>query len=130
MLVIDASVLVPVVLDDGEVGHRARARIRGESLVAPELVDLEVAAVIRRQRLRGEVSRQRADFAVGDLVDLPLARRSHRPLLNRCWELRDSVTVYDAAYVALAELLGCVLLTADGPLTRAPGIRCAVELFR
>jgi predicted nucleic acid-binding protein len=70
----------------------------------------------------------RADLAVTDLADLPMRRASHRPLLFRCWELRQTVTVYDAAYVALAEILGIVLVTADGRLSRAPGIRCQVEL--
>jgi predicted nucleic acid-binding protein len=61
---------------------------------------------------------------------LPLERAAHRPLLTRCWELRENVSVYDAAYVALAEALDVVLLTADARLVRAPGIRCRVELLR
>lgn len=59
-----------------------------------------------------------------------MRRASHRPLLQRCWELRQTLTVYDAAYVALAEVLGIVLVTADGRLSRAPGLRCRVDLVR
>jgi predicted nucleic acid-binding protein len=66
---------------------------------------------------------------LGDLTVLPVRRVSHRLLVQRCWELRRAVTVYDAAYVALAEALGIALLTADARLSRAPGLRCRVELL-
>ena len=65
-----------------------------------------------------------------DLADLPLQRASHRPLLARCWELRANVTVYDAAYVALAEALDTTLLTGDVRLTRATGPRCRMEVLQ
>ncbi|HUZ44619.1 MAG TPA: hypothetical protein VMU63_09460 [Acidimicrobiales bacterium] len=54
---------------------------------------------------------------------------SHRPLLSRCWELKDNLTIYDAAYVALAELLGVAVLTADVRLASAPGPRCPIEVL-
>jgi len=66
---------------------------------------------------------------MADLIDLPLRRASHRPLLRRCWQLRHNLTSYDACYVALAETLDVPLLTADGRLADAPGLRCAVELL-
>ena len=113
MLVVDASVLAPALADDGDAGDRARRRIRGERLAAPELIDLETASVIRRQHAAGALDARRAEFAFADLAQLPLRRASHRPLLRRCWELRENLTVYDAAYVALAELLDAALLTAD-----------------
>ncbi|MEI4273865.1 type II toxin-antitoxin system VapC family toxin [Klenkia sp. LSe6-5] len=130
MLVIDASVLTPVVLDDGETGRRARARVADQVLAAPELVDLEVASVVRRQVLRGAVPPQRARRALLYLTDLPLARYGHRDLVGRGWELRDAVSTYDVAYVALAEVLSATLLTADARLARAPGTRCPIEVFR
>jgi predicted nucleic acid-binding protein len=58
-----------------------------------------------------------------------MARAPHRPLLPRCWELRDNLTVYDAAYVALAERLDTTLLTADARLAGAPGPRCLIEVL-
>jgi predicted nucleic acid-binding protein len=58
---------------------------------------------------------------------MPLQRIPHTALIRRVWELRDNVTPYDAAYVALAEVLGATLLTADIRLSRAPGIQCQVE---
>jgi predicted nucleic acid-binding protein len=129
VLVVDASVLAPALADDGPDGDRARARLRGEQLAAPELVELETASVIRRQLHAGAIDARRAGFALADLLALPLRRASHRPLLARCWELRANLTVYDAAYVALAELLDAVLVTADGSLAGAPGTRCAIELI-
>jgi len=129
VLVVDASVLAPALADDGPDGDAARARLRGQSLAAPELIDLETTSVIRRQSRAGHLDLRRAGLALTDLVELPLRRAPHRPLLARCWELRENLTVYDAAYVALAEILDVVLLTADGRLAKAPGSRCRIELL-
>jgi predicted nucleic acid-binding protein len=129
VLVVDAGVLAPALADDGDDGDRARSRLRGESLAAPELVDLETTSVIRRLVLAGRLDHRRAQLALADLLELPVRRAPHRPLLTRCWELRENLTVYDAAYVALAELLGAVLVTADARLARAPGVRCELDLL-
>jgi predicted nucleic acid-binding protein len=130
VLVVDASVLVVALGDDGGDGDRARARLRDEELAAPELIDLEVLSVLRRQLSAGGLDARRAQFAVDDLRDLPLQRAPHRPLLPRCWELRDTLTAYDAAYVALAEALECALLTADNRMADAPGVTCPIEVLR
>jgi predicted nucleic acid-binding protein len=129
VLVVDASVLAPALADDGPDGDAARQRLRSESLVAPELVDLETTWVIRRQTQTGRVDLRRAGLALADLVELPLRRAAHRPLLARAWELRENLTVYDAVYVALAEAFDVVLLTADTHLANAPGPRCEIELL-
>lgn len=129
MLVVDASVLAPALADDGVDGDAARARLREHALAAPELIDLETLSVIRRQLRIGSLDTRRAELARFDLVQLPLRRAPHAPLLARCWELRDTLTVYDAAYVALAELLGVVLVTADARLANAPGPRCEIEVL-
>ena len=63
-----------------------------------------------------------------DLLDLPVHRHPHDILLPRIWELRRSVTAYDAAYVALAEALDAPLLTRDGKLARSHGHRARIEL--
>ena len=130
MIVVDASVLATSLGDDGPDGDRARARLRGERLTAPELVDLEVASVWRRQVSAGAMDERRAVLALADLGTLPLRRTPHRPLLARCWELRDNLTIYDAAYVALAEALGVLLLTGDARLARATGPACTIEVLR
>ena len=129
MIVVDASVLAPALGDDGVDGDQARSRIRGESLVAPELIDIEVSSVLRRLLREGQLAARRADLALADLIALPLRRVSHRVLLPRCWSLRENLTTYDASYVALAEQLGALLVTADAGLARAPGIRCEVQLM-
>ena len=130
MIVVDASVLATSLGDDGHDGDQARARLRGERLTAPELVDLEVVSVWRRQVRAGALDIRRAALALADLGALPLRRAPHRPLLARCWELRDNLTIYDAAYVALAEALGVLLLTGDARLARATGPACTIEILR
>ncbi len=130
MIVVDASVLATALIDDGTDGALARARLGGEVLAAPELIDLEVSSVLRRLVLRGHLPVQRAEQALGDLTALPLQRAPHLPLLDRCWSLRENVSAYDAAYVALAESLGSVLVTADVKLSTVPGLRCVVEVLR
>jgi predicted nucleic acid-binding protein len=129
VIVVDASVLASALGDDGDDGDRARQRLSGETLAAPELIDLEVSSVLRRLVLSGRMPLRRAQFAMSDLVVLPLRRVSHRALLARCWSLRENLTVYDASYVALAEQLASILVTADARLSRAPGLRCAVEVM-
>jgi predicted nucleic acid-binding protein len=129
VLVVDASVLAAALGDDGADGDTARGRLRGEHLAAPDLIDLEVVSVLRRQLAGRKLDVRRAGLALDDLLDLPIQRVPHRPLLRRVWELRRDVSAYDAAYVALAEGLDAPLLTADARLARAPGIRCAVEVL-
>jgi predicted nucleic acid-binding protein len=129
VLVVDASVLVTALADDGADGDRARARLRGQRLVLPGLADLEVASVLRRQIRAGAIAARRADLALQDLAALPARRAPHGPLIARCWELRDNVTIYDAAYVALAEAMQATLLTGDQRLARATGPRCPIEVL-
>jgi predicted nucleic acid-binding protein len=130
VIVVDASVLATSLGDDGPDGDRARARLRGERLTAPELVDLEVVSVWRRQVSAGAMDERRAVLALADLGTLPLRRTPHRPFLARCWELRHDLAIYDAAYVAVAEALGVPLLTGDARLARATGPTCTIEVLR
>jgi predicted nucleic acid-binding protein len=130
VLVVDASVLATALADDGADGDTARGCLLMQDLAAPELIDLEVTSVLRRQLTLAKHDLRRAQLALTDLFDLPMFRAPHRPLLGRCWELRGNLSVYDAAYVALAEALGTVLLTADGRLAKAPGIKCVVEVVK
>ena len=129
MIVVDASVLATALGDDGPDGRRVRVRLAGERIAAPEIIDLEVASVYRRLNRVGRFDDERAAQALADLADLRLTRVPHRTLIPRCWELRHNVTVYDAAYIALAEILQSVLLTADARLANAPGSRCTFEVI-
>lgn len=129
MIVVDASVLAPALVDEGPAGARSRERLNGERLAAPELIDLELTSVLRNLTRARKLTVQRARDALEDLGDLPLERARHRHLVPRCWELRENLTAYDAAYVALAELLSVPLITADRRLARAPRLRCDVEVL-
>jgi predicted nucleic acid-binding protein len=130
VIVVDASVLAVALGDDGTDGQQARERLADETLVAPELIDLEVVSVWRRQVAAKLMPARRAASAVADLADLPLRRSSHQPLLDRIWDLRHVATPYDAAYIALAETLDVVLVTADARLSRASGVNCEIEIIR
>ena len=124
MIVVDASVLVKALLHDS----RARPRLRSEVLHAPDLLDLEVVSTVRGLVLGREILEPRARRTLDELAGLALTRHSAAPLVPRIWELRSNLTAYDACYVALAEQLGCALVTADVRIARAPGLRCGVEV--
>jgi predicted nucleic acid-binding protein len=127
VLVVDASALVAY-LTSGEHAEQVRAHLLApyEALWAPHLVDAEVGHVLRRGVLAGELRAGAARAALDDLADLPLRRASHRRLLVRAWALRENVSFYDGLYVALAERLRATLLTLDGRLAGAPGVRASV----
>jgi len=129
MIVVDASVLANVVADDGADGAIARAALRGEEVAAPDLVDVETVAVLRKRWLADDLTTRRFKRAIDDLADLAVTRHPTLPLMTRAFELRSNVTPYDAAYVGLAEALDCPLLTGDARLAGAPGPRCEVRLL-
>jgi predicted nucleic acid-binding protein len=116
--VVDASVAVEYLLRT-PLGLRAAPMIEGADVVAPELLDAEVLAVLRRALVARRLPETRALEAVEDLAAWDLQRVAHRGLLVRAWARRHNVTGYDAFYVATAELFRATLLTADGPLARA-----------
>ncbi len=131
MIVVDASFLASALSDDGSYGARAHLRMDDEEILfAPEIIDLEIASAWRRDVRAGRLGEHRVQQALDDLAALRLVRVSHQPFMGRIWELRHNLTPYDAAYVALAEALGATLLTVDGRSTRAPSLRCAVELLQ
>ena len=130
MIVIDASVLANVIADDAGDGQKARDAIRqAGGLSAPELVDVETVAVLRKRWLAGTLSDGRFAAAVDDLMDLDVDRYPALPLLRRAYKLRANVSAYDATYVALAEGLACALVTADARLANAPGPTCEIRLL-
>jgi predicted nucleic acid-binding protein len=131
LIVIDASVLANVVGDDEGDGWRARAEFRDAGdVAAPDLVDVETVSVLRKRWLAGTVTDERFATAVGDLAQLDLERYPTLRFMRRAFELRANVTAYDSAYVALAEELGCDLLTADQRLASATGPRCRIRVLQ
>jgi predicted nucleic acid-binding protein len=130
MIVLDASAAVEWLLQT-TAGQRIENRIysKSETLHSPQLLDLETVQVLRRLVLKKVVTESRADEAIRDLVDLRMHRYPHLPLLGRIWELRHTLSSYDAAYIVLAETLGAPLITRDGKLASTSGHRAVVELF-
>ena len=128
MIVVDASILANAIGDDGTDGRRARDEIRGAGYVAaPDLVDVETVAVLRKRWLGGTISERRFATAIRDLEAIDVDRYPTLRLMRRAYELRANVTAYDATCVALAEALGCDLLTGDRRVASAPGPRCAIR---
>jgi predicted nucleic acid-binding protein len=129
VIVVDASVLATALAVSSSDGHAARQRLVADDLHAPHLIDLEVASVLRRRERARDIDARHAALALRELDDLPLARYPHLPLIPRIWELRRNVSPYVAAYVALAEALGCKLVTGDRRLARSTGVRCELEVL-
>lgn len=130
MIVLDASAVLAWLLRLGAAASiDRRLGSSGESLHAPHLLNVEVLHVLRRRALRGELSRTRSDEALEDLLDMNVSLYPHAPLAGRIWELRENLTAYDAAYIALAEALDAPLITTDARLARSSGHRAAIELY-
>ncbi len=123
-LVIDASIVVAALVDAGEVGRWAEQVLVSRHLVAPHLMPYEVANVLRRGGVSGEISDDSAALAHADLEDLRVELFPHDLTARRAWDLRRNLTIYDASYVALAELLEAPLATLDARLVRGTGPRC------
>jgi predicted nucleic acid-binding protein len=128
-MVVDASALLELLLRTPAAEAVAeRLFAPRQTLAAPHLLDVEIAQVVRRYAANGEIDAARGRLALADLADLPLQRYPHDFLLPRIWDLRNNLTAYDAAYVALAEALDMPLLTRDRRLASAPGHRAQIEL--
>lgn len=124
MIVVDASVGVSALLGDGD----ARRTLSENRLASPHLVDAEVVQTLRKLLIRGSMTTKEAERAVQQWSRLGVERFPLVGLVPRIWALRDNVSAYDAAYVALAEALDCPLLTADALLAAAPGPKCPVTV--
>ena len=131
MIVVDASAILELLLDTPAAPDiETRLLGTGESLHAPHLLDLEIAQALRRYVSVGELMPRRGEQALSDLADFPIVRYPHDLFLSRIWALRHNVSVYDAAYLALAESLPAPLITCDSRLVAAPGHRASVELVQ
>lgn len=124
MIVVDASAAVAALLKRGD----ARQMLVENRLAAPHLVDAEVVQTLRKLVLRGQLALDDAEQAVDRWAELGIKRFPIVGLVSRIWTLRDNVSAYDAAYVALAEALDCPLLTADARLAAALGPNCPITV--
>jgi predicted nucleic acid-binding protein len=128
LIIIDASALLEILLRTPRADSlMARALDPTERLHAPHLLDIEIAQVLRRLVQRKELILSRAEQAFEDLSAIVVERHEHRPLVPRIWQLRDAMTAYDGAYIALAEALDAPLLTCDGKLAGASGHHAKIE---
>jgi len=127
--VIDASAAVEYLLRT-PLGLKLANAIEGAFLLAPELLDVEVLSVLRRAVLRQQLQEHRATLVLEDLIDWPVERIPHASLVQEAWRHYHNVSAYDAFYVAVARLYDATLLTADGPLTRAPASGITLQNIR
>jgi predicted nucleic acid-binding protein len=125
-VVCDASALTALLLDAGPDGQWVTEAFTRAELAAPSLVGFETANIVRRHEITGLISPDQAAQAHADLLDLAIEHWPHEILAARAWQLRLNLSIYDASYVALAELLGATLITLDRRIGRAPGLRCAI----
>ena len=124
MIVVDASAALSALLNEGP----ARSAVAAEQVHVPHLVDTEIASGLRRHVRTGTFTEDQGWAALDTWRRLGVTRHPVPGLLARIWELRDNLSAYDASYVALAEALGCGVLTADGRLSRAPGVHCPITV--
>jgi predicted nucleic acid-binding protein len=124
VIVLDASAALSGLLNAGP----ARESLAGEQLHAPHLVDSEIADGLRRHVASHRIAADQGWAALDAWRRLGLTRYAMHGLLERVWQLRDNLSAYDAGYVALAESLGCSLVTADARISRAPGVRCPITV--
>jgi predicted nucleic acid-binding protein len=128
-VVTDASAVVAMLADAGPAGEWATAQVIGARLAAPDLMPYEAGNILRRHALAGILDASAATLAHSDLTALPVDLCPYAAVAERAWALRDDLGVYDAAYIALAELLGVPLVTLDARLARAPGPRCPIVAY-
>ncbi|WP_205844132.1 type II toxin-antitoxin system VapC family toxin [Mycolicibacterium sp. GF69] len=126
-VVCDASTILAALLDSGDDGRWAAAKISEGDLYAPTLLPFECANVMRRQELAGRISTDEAGQAHTDLLDLAIDYWPYDLLADRIWELRQNLSSYDAAYVALAETLDATVVTLDRRIGGAPRLRCEID---
>ena len=123
-VVIDASVLVAALVDSSERGRWAEDAIISGSLHAPELARAEATNILRRLERSKQISPAEANAARDDLMELNLETFGFDPFADRIWDLRHSITSYDAWYVALAEALQLPLATLDLKLAKSTAAKC------
>ena len=125
IIVVDSSAIAALLIGGGDDGEWAERAIAGHTLAAPHLLPVEVSNVLRRAELTGALPPAIAALAHADLLDLPITLYPFDPLAERIRALRQTVTAYDAWYVALTEALDASLVTVDHRLAQSPGPTCA-----
>ena len=131
MIVLDATAIANLVGDDGPDGRAVRDVVADEGEASlPDLVDVETVSILRKRWLAGALSDDRFAAAVADLGALPFRRYPALPFMRRAYDLRAALPPHETAYIALAEALGCDLVTADARFAQAAGAYCGVRVLR
>jgi predicted nucleic acid-binding protein len=125
VIVLDASAALSALLNDGD----ARSLVAEQQVHVPHLIDYELVGTLRRRVGTGAMAPETGWSLVETWRRLAATRYPVQGLLARVWQLQDSLSTYDASYVALAESLGCTLVTADARVSRAPGLQCPVTVL-
>lgn len=126
--VVDASAIIEV-FTSKEPARDLRRRVLLGDLIAPQLFDLEIAQVLRKLVMWDKLTETDAYETLSDIKESPILRCDHAPLLERIWELRQAITAYDAAYVALAERFDVPLITCDQRLAGSNGHEAEIEWY-
>ncbi len=123
-VVVDSSALIHALSShEGSAGRRSLMSL---DLHAPHLIGVEVLSWLRRLSRNGRLTAIEVQRLLAHYGNLPLQRYPHEPFFRRTWQLRDSVSAYDAQYVSLAEVLHVPLITQDRRLAAAAAPFCAV----
>ena len=125
-VVCDASAIAALLLDSGPDGQWVTRTVNAGEIAAPDLITYETANVIRRHEIADKISPDQAAQAHADLLDLAMELWPYELLASRAWSLRHSLSIYDAAYVALAETTDLTLVTLDKRLAKTPGSTCRI----
>jgi len=129
MIVVDCSVVVDALTGFGD-SEPLRAGLADRELNAPSLIDYEFTSALRGLTLGDALTETRARDALADFDSLPLRRwEAGDALRQRAFSLRANLTAYDAAYVTLAEALGCELVTRDARLARSSGHEVTITVL-
>lgn len=128
MIVLDASALVALWSRDTVATSLIAKQIaeHDHDIWAPLHFKIESAQAVRKQFLRKQISREQVVSRLTDLAEIEVTSMPTEVLLPSVARYLDNATAYDAAYVALAELLDCPLLTADKRIADIPGIQAKV----
>lgn len=129
MIVLDSSAALAVLVSSPPNEELIERVMADGDLHAPHLIDVEVVHALRRLVHQAELTPERADLALVDFGDLAIVRYPHADLRDRMWELRENLTAYDAAFVALSEVLDVPLLTTDHRLSRSPAHHAYIEVY-
>ncbi|MGH2892132.1 MAG: type II toxin-antitoxin system VapC family toxin [Solirubrobacteraceae bacterium] len=122
VLVVDTSAVLAALAERVPDGALVQRLSEDGDLHAPHLIDIEILQALRGLMRGGKLSADRAEDVRTDIADLVITRYGHEPLADHVWALRDNLTAYDAAFVALSEALGAPLITCDARLAAAPGV--------